>query len=652
LIDSYVGEKKRILDPKIYSAPLVSVRPFMVQMEHILKLRLLSQSALFIVMLVLAGVGCNSVGPTAIFTQPSNQTVVQLQHATFRVIVNGGEDVTFQWMKNGAPIPGATDALYITPPATLADSGGKFSVAVISGHSTLTSQEATLAVMPGVDVVTYHYENMRMGQNTSEPILSPKVVSTATFGLVGTVAVDGLVDAQPLYLSDVTIPTVGARNVLYVATEHGTVFAFDADSTAGSASSMLWKTSTLLPGETTSDDFGCNSITPEIGITATPVIDRALGAIYVVAMSKDSSGNHYQRIHALDLVTGKELFGGPTSITASYPGTGANSSGGIVPFDPALYDERAALIEVNGAIYTTWASHCDLGPYTSWVIGYSATTLKQSSVLNLVPNGSKGGIWMSAAGPAADSAGNLYIILGNGDFDNTLDNNGFPQFRDYGNCYVKLSTSPTLAVLDYFTPADTDAESQKDFDFGSGGPLLLPDLVDGDGRTQHLAVGAGKEVNLYVLNRDNLGKFNTMGDQIYQELQGAIAGINFSAPAYFNGSLYYGSASDSLKAFPTQNASIPVTPSSQSANKFPYPGTTPTVSADGSQSGIVWTIENGTVAHLRAYDATNLVTELYSSGDTNGRDDFGGNKFITPVVANGRVYVGTPTGVAVFGLLP
>jgi hypothetical protein len=597
--------------------------------------------------------GCATSPTTGILSQPSSQNVAVLQSATFSVTGSGGDSLSYQWMKNGVAISGATAATYTTPRATMADNGAKFNVTVSNQSSSITSLDAILTVNPGVDVVTYHYENMRLGQNTKESELTPTNVTSATFGKLGTFAADGLVDAQPLYLSNVNIPNVGPRNVLYVATEHGTVFAFDADGAAANSTTPLWTTSTLLPGETASDDHACNSITPEIGVTATPVIDRVLGAIYVVGMSKDASGNYFQRIHALDLTTGKELFGGPTNITATYPGTGANSVNGSVVFDPGQYDERAAMIEVNGVIYTTWSSHCDVGAYTSWVIAYSATTLKQTSVLDLVPNGARGGIWMSAAGPAADTSGNIYLIIGNGDFDDTLDANGFPVARNFGNCYVKLSTTPQLAVADYFTPADTDAESQKDFDFGSGGPMLLPDLLDAAGHTKHLAVGAGKDVNLYVVDRDNMGKFNATGDQIYQELQGAITGINFSAPAYLNGTVYFGSTSDTLKAFPVQNATIPMTPGSQSLNKFPYPGTTPTVSANGSQNGIVWTIENGTTAHLRAYDAANVATQLYSSADAaNNRDQFAGNKYITPVVVNGRVYVGTPNSVVVFGPLP
>ena len=254
------------------------------------------------------------------------------------------------------------------------------------------------------DVITYHYDNQRTGQNLNEVTLTPANVNSTKFGKLGEFTVDGKVDAQPLYLSNLMIGGQ-KKNVLYVATEHGSIYAFDADSINGTTSASLWKTSMLGSGETTSDNRGCFQVSPEIGITATPVIDRTRNAIYVVAMSKNSAGNYFQRIHALDLTTGAELFGGPKTITATYPGTGDNSSAGNVVFDPKQYKERPGLLEINGTIYTTWASHCDIRPYTSWVMAFSANTLAQTSVFNLVPNGSDGGLWMSGAAPAADSAG-------------------------------------------------------------------------------------------------------------------------------------------------------------------------------------------------------------------------------------------------------
>lgn len=502
------------------------------------------------------------------------------------------------------------------------------------------------------DVVTYHYDNLRTGQNLQETVLTLANVNASKFGKLGVFMVDGKVDGQPLHLTNVSIPGVGTKNVLYVVTEHGSVFAFDADNVTASAA-PLWKITTQLPGEMPSDDRGCGQVTPEIGITSTPVIDRTRGAIYVVAVSKDAAGNYFHRIHALDLASGKELFGGPTTTTASFPGTGAGSSGGTVVFDPRQYNERAGLLEINGTIYTTWSSHCDIGAYTSWAMSYSADTLKQNSVLNLVPNGSNGGIWMSGAAPAADASGNIYFLVGNGTFDTALNASGFPSKGDCGNCFAKISFAAPLGLLDYFTPFNTVAESAADQDLGSGGPLLLPDLTDASGQTRHLAVGSGKDAIIYVLDRDSMGKFHATNN-IYQQITGALSSSGeYAKPSYFNGTVYYGAWNDALKAFPIANAKVATTPASQSSAQFPYPGATPSISANGTTNGIVWAVENGSPAVLRAFDARNLASELYNSNQAaNGRDQFAGNKFITAVIANGKVFVGTPTSVAVFGELP
>ena len=600
----------------------------------------------------------NGNGPVApyITTQPANQTVTAGQTATFSVAATGTPPLTYRWQKNGADITGATSSSYSTPVTTAADDGEMFRVMVSNAAGNVTSNSAMLTVNVGtanssIDVITYHYDNGRSGQNLNETALTLANVNSTQFGKKGEFTVDGKVDAQPLYLSQVTIGGQ-KKNVLYVATEHGSVYAFDADSISGTTSTFLWKTTTLGSGETTSDNRGCGQVSPEIGITATPVIDRARNAIYVVAMSKDVSGSYFQRLHALNLSTGAELFSGPQTITATYPGTGDNSSGGNVVFDPKQYKERPGLLQINGTIYTTWSSHCDIRPYTSWVMAFNADTLAPTSVLNLVPNGTEGGIWMAGTAPAADSAGNVFFIMGNGDFDTTLNPGGFPANGNCGNCFVKLSTSGGLKLADYFTPHNTVAESNADQDFGSGGGILLMDLTDSGGTTRHLSVGAGKDALIYVVDRDAMGKFNASTDQIYQEISGQLGGSVFSMPAFFNGTVYYGAVGDALKAFPVANAKLASAPSSQSTHQFGFPGTTPSVSANGSANGIVWAIENSG-AMLFAYDAADLTKELYDSNQAAGnRDHFSGNKFITPVVVNGKVYVGTPTSVAVFGLLP
>ena len=320
-------------------------------------------------------------------------------------------------------------------------------------------------------------------------------------------------------------------------TEHDSAYAFDSDTGA-----QLWKVSLLGSGETSSDDRGCGQVSPEIGITSTPVIDRTAGAhgiLYAVAMSKNGS-TYFQRLHALDITTGAELEGGPVTVQATYPGTGDNSSGGQVVFDPKQYKERAALLLLNGVIYTSWASHCDYSPYTAWIMGYNQTTLAQTSVLNLTPNGNEGSIWQSGGGLAADAQGNIYALIANGTFDTTLDANGFPNKQDYGNGFVKVSTTGgTLKVADYFNMSNTVNESGGDVDLGSGGAMVLPDLTYGTAGTLNLAVGAGKDGNIYVVNRNNMGKWNATSNNVYQELAGAVPNGVWGVPAYFNSTVYY-----------------------------------------------------------------------------------------------------------------
>ena len=499
-------------------------------------------------------------------------------------------------------------------------------------------------------VLTWHNDPARTGQNLQETTLTPANVTAATFGKLFIIPTDGRVDAQPLYVPALTLPAKGVHNVLYVGTEHDSVYAFDAGT--GSA---LWHVSLVGAGETTSDNRNCGQVTPEIGITSTPVIDLDSGpngTIYIVAMSKDSSGGYHHRLHALDLTTGAEEFGGPVEVRASYPGSGQEGSGGTQTFDAKQHVERAALTLANGVIYTAWSSHCDIQPYTSWVIGYDEATLKQTTVLNLTPNGAEGGIWQAGAGPAVDSEGNLYLLVGNGTSDVTLTSGGFPSKGDYGNGLVKISTaSGATAVADYFTMSNAVSESNADQDLGSGGAIVLPPLNDSTGNSRSLAVGAGKDGNMYVVDRDNMGKFSPVANSIYQEMPGALGSV-YSSPAWFNGTLYYGSFGNRLQAFPFANGQFQ-TASSHSTSAFEFPGSTPSISANGTSNGIVWAAENSSNAVLHAYDASNLTKELYNSTQAaNGRDNFGaGNVFIAPTVVNGKVYVGTTSGIGVFGLL-
>ena len=523
----------------------------------------------------------------------------------------------------------------------------------------VTLKPATTTTPTGSDVTTYHYDNARDGLYAAETNLTVANVNSTGFGLMGVYPVDGKVDAQPLYVGGLKLQTgtqVHTVNVVYVATEHDSVYALDVKTGA-----QEWKTSILGIGETPSDPRNCNQVTPEIGITATPVIDRSFGtngAIFAVGMSKDASGGYHHRLHALDLTTGVELPGSPTEIAATYPGNGIASQNGKDVFDPAQYEERASLLLLNGTIYTAWSSHCDIAPYSGWVMGYSESKLQQSTVLNLVPNGSDGSVWMSGYGPSADARGNIYLLDANGTLDSGFTASGFPNQNDYGNALLKLSTTGGLAVSDFFEPYNTVAESAADEDLGSGGAMVLPDITDTTGTAHHLVVGAGKDGNLYVGDRDNLGKLNQKApnnSNLYQEIPNAFPNQVFSGPAYFNNAVYYAGVDDVLRAFTFSNAMLGMTATSQSMTSFAYPGSTPSVSANGTKDGIVWALESAANASgvLHAYDATNLSHELYNSNQApNKRDAFGlGNKFITPMIANGSVFVGTTNGVAVFGLL-
>jgi len=642
---------------------------------------------IWIVLIALWTVGCSSVtqnpAATADFSITANPTTAGLTAGGGAQAVtvtasgvsgfSGMVTVSLAGAPAGVTASPATLTLAVGTPQQVSFSAAAGAAAAnatvvltgTSGAKTHTASVAitvTAAVTPpappsppatsGVDITTYHVDVARTGLNPSETTLTPTTVTSATFGLLRTLPVDGKVDGEPLYLSNLTIGGV-SHNVTYAVTEHDSVYAFDADT-----ATQLWKTSILGAGETTSDDHGCSQITPEIGITSTPVIDRKAGTngtIFVVGMSEDSSGHYHQRLHALDVTTGAELSGSPTEIAASYPGTGANSSSGKVVFDSAQYAERAGLLLLNGTIYMGWTSHCDSGPYTGWLMAYSESTLAQTSVLNLTPNGSEGSIWMAGAGLAADASGNIYFLDANGTFDTTLNASGFPTSSDFGNAFVKVSTATTaLSVADYFETSNTVSESAGDEDLGSGGALVLPDLLDTAGTVHHLAVGAGKDSRIYVVNRDSMGKFSSTGDTaIYQEISGGLSGTVYSMPAYFNSTVYYGAVTDTLKAFPITNAMLATAATVHSANTFQYPGTTPSVSANGTTNGIVWAVENASPAVLHAYDATTLA-ELYNSNQAaSARDQFGsGNKFITPTIVNGKVFVGTPSGVAEFGILP
>ena len=506
----------------------------------------------------------------------------------------------------------------------------------------------TLPLSAQVNVLTYQYDNTRAGLNSNETVLTPASVNQNQFGKLFSYPVDGYVYAQPLYLSNVAIPGKATHNVVFVATEHDSVYAFDADSNAGPNAAPLWQVNFLdsSRGVTTvpASDLGCGQIVPEIGITGTPVIDPASGTLYLVAMTKESTGSavsYVHRLHALDVTSGAERPGSPVVIQPSSPGTGDGGSTAV--FIPKNYKQRPGLLLLNGIVYTAWSSHCDIGRYHGWLVGHDAQTLEQLTVYNSTPNGGQGSFWASGAAPAADAAGNIYVVSGNGTFDFAR---GGP---DLGDSYIKLSSGSPPAVLDYFTPFNVTALNDGDVDVGSSGVALLPDEA-GSASHPHLMVGAGKEGRIYLLDRDNMGKWQAGSDsQIVFSMAKAIGPL-FGNPAYFNKNVYFCGSGDSLKAIALSNGTFVMPPGSKSQAEFDYPGCVPTVSASGTSNGIVWLLEaSGT---LRAYDASNLATELYDSNQNSARDALGSYvKFTAPTVANGKVYAGTQNSLAVYGLL-
>ncbi len=511
----------------------------------------------------------------------------------------------------------------------------------------------------GVNVLTYHNDNARTGQNTNETVLTLADVNATNFGKIFTYPVDGYVYAQPLVVTNVTIPGKGVHNVVYVATEHDSVYAFDADSNAGSNAAPLWQASFINPavGITTvsSGDVSCGDLVPEVGITSTPVIDAASGTIYVEAKTKEVTNNattFVHRLHALDIATGAEKFGGPVVIQASVAGAGdGNNGAGQVPFEPQRHLNRPGLLLNNGIVYLAYASHCDVGPYHGWLFGFDAQNLALTNVFNATPNGGLGGIWQSGCGPASDANGNIYFVTGNGTFDASANN-------DYGDSFLKLSTTNGLQVADYFTPYNQQDLANADLDLGSGGAVVLPDEAGGSTTNLHLLVGAGKEGTIYLLRRDNLGQYNSANNnQIKQSITSAIGG-SFDTPAYFDRTLYYLGAGDVMKAFAISNGVITTTPTSQSSGAFGFPGATPSISANGTSNAIAWAIQSDAYASsgpavLHAYNATNLAVQLYNStqADNGTRDNPGAAvKFTVPTVANGKVYVGAQYALSVFSV--
>lgn len=522
----------------------------------------------------------------------------------------------------------------------------------VSLAGTGTTQTTQMAV------TTYHNDNGRTGQNLQETILTTANVNSTSFGKLFSQPLDGYSYGQPLYVSNVTIPNQGVHNVVYMATMNDSVYAFDADSNTGTNSQPLWQVNFTNPalGITTvptSDLNNCpDPITTQVGIMSTPVIDTTGNTIYVVARTLEN-GSFFFRLHALDITTGAEKFGGPVAIQASQQGTGSGSSGGTITFNPQLENQRAALLLQNGLLYISWGSLCDYSQYHGWMIAYDASTLAQTAVWLTTPNGKEGAIWQSGNGPAGDSSYNTFVAVANGDFDADIDGG------DYGQSIVKVGPpdNGSFPILDYFTTYDALTYNITDLDIGSSGLTLLPDQ---NGPYPHLLIQGDKAGDLFLVNRDQMGAYNSAGDtQIVEYLPAADTGM-WSSPAWWNNYIYIGASSDYLKAFTfyPANGLLSTAPTTQTTAKYGYPGTTVSISSNGTTNGIVWALNNGQyktttgVASLNAYDATNLGNRLYSSSINSTRDNPGAPiKMTVPTIANGKVYITTQNSLVVYGLL-
>src|ERR1700730_15709493 len=624
--------------------------------------------------------GCGSGSSTPPPTPPAKTLTSIAVRAANPSIAKG---TTEQLTATGTDSDGSTQDLTIratwsssnTSVATISAAGVASAVAVgsttiqaslngINGSMSLTVTTTTANL---VGVFTQHNDNARTGQNLSETALTPSNVQMSSFGKLFSAPVDGQVYAQPVYVPNVSIAGNGTHNIIYVATEGDSVYAFDADS----SSATLWHASLIdaaqggTPGETTGNissdlDPICTDLVPQVGITSTPVIDPSTGTMYVEAKSKKTDGTYVHRLHILDITTGAEKSSGPRVITATVPGTG--DGGTTITFDPLRNLNRSGLLLLNGTVFLGYASHCDEVPYHGWMFAYNASTLAGTAVYITTPNGQQGqgGIWMSGAGIAADSNGSIFTAVGNGSFGPT----------DVGDSVLKLALSGnTISLSDYFTPFDQGIDDANDYDVGSGGVLLLPDQ---SGAHPHELVEGTKGGSIYLIDRDQMTTNNqhycgsgcTSDPEIVQEIQNAgVAVWLFSTPAYWNNTVYFWGTSDVLKAYTLSNGMLGKTPSSSSTTSFGFPGATPAISANGNTNGIVWAIDattqpsapgtGGGPAVLHAFDGTNVARELWSSAQApNNRDTAGKSvKFTVPTIANGKVYIGTETELDVYGLL-
>jgi hypothetical protein len=579
---------------------------------------------------------------------PSNGSLTIGQSLQFKATVSNTTNTGVTWKVNGvaggnASVGTISSTGMFTAPGKVPS--GSSSISATSVADSTKSASVTVTVNGFSGMLRWHNDLAGTGQNQAETALTTSNVNQNSFGKKATYQLDDQSFTQPLFVSNVPFPGAGQHDAVYVATESNTVYAFDAK---GQASGPFWQKNLtpagahVIDGNTTAGGQG-GPINPNVGITGTPVIDGSSGTLYVVAVSQVGSGVHRHQLHALDITTGNEKFGGPVDIKASVPGTAAGSTNGQVTFDPTLELQRSALTLVNGVVYIAWASYQDFGNYHGWVMGYDASTLKQVRVWNATPDGTKGGIWMSGAPLTADSSGNLYLVVGNGTFD--ADKGG----KDYGDSIVKLTPNGGgFTISDYFTPFDQANLAATDFDLGSSGLTLL--------LNQGLGVNAGKAGKIYLVDLNSMGKFQSGSDsQIVQSIGGALGtgpdDLDYSTAVYWNGNVYYVGDIDTVKQFQLSNGRLSTSPI-VSTHSYGYPGANMSISSNGNSNGILWVLEASGQNVLHAYDATDVGTELYNSTQAGGRDHFGtAVRFTVPTIVNGRVYV-AGQNFTIFGQLP
>ncbi len=598
---------------------------------------------------------------------PLNAPVTSMVTQQFMATVTGTTNTGVRWFVdghlNGNPVVGtiSTAGLY-TPPTHFAV--GTHVITAISAADLATTGTATAYLVTYAGQYTNKNDNSRTGQDLQETVLTPANVNVNTFGKLFSLPLDGQVQGQPLYVANVNIPsplngTAGYHNVVYVGTANDSVFAYDADGKV--LSGPLWRASFIDPPSVVPVPGACVGINSTIvGITPTPVIDPTTNTIYVEARTLEGqttacSGNYIHRLHALDMTTGLEKFGGPVVIQGSVPGTGLGSSGGVLAFDGLRENSRPGLLlsqsaqDVNSVVYVGTAGDQDILPYHGWVMGYDSQTLAQKYIYCTTPNGQQGGVWQMGGGLAADTTGNLFVSTGNGTFDD---------ITDFGVSVLKLTPNAgNLGIADYYTPSDFGTLNKYDWDVTSGGVMLLPDQP---GTYPHLLIAGGKEGPIYVINRDSMGGYQAGKNNIVQYIVGAIKGsvgrtaVNgmYNTPSYFNGSVYIFGQNDYPKMFTLNDGLLPTTATSTGTVLMQSPA--PIISANGTQNGIVWMLQfESKPATLWAYNPSNLSQEYYDTNQNSTRDKIssGGIIRVDPMVANGHVYVPTSSSLLVYGLL-